>query len=223
MKIETRQESSISVQSRISMNSLAELDMYWISEGKGIKTVSQLVSWSLDLLCEILKANEKMPGNIETVREARNYLELRALIQPSLHRRNFNKIGSAIKFEGMRENGDDPSKELIDSEGEIANSNVIRQYRILHNKNSVQPFGGRVFGDKIKKAVEIYNSIDINQLGKTELTEGLNKPLVKDKMTPEEAAEVIKANEEIAQRDLDALNSLDLSTLSPITEQKEGE
>jgi len=215
MKTEAKQESSISVQSRISMNSLAELDMYWISEGKGIKTVSQLVSWSLDLLCEILRANEKLPRSIEAVREARNYLEMRALIQPSLHRRNFDKIGSAIKFEGMRENGDDPSKELLDSEGEIANSNIMRQYRILHNKNSVQPFDGRVVGDKIKRAVEIYKSIGNDQLGTTELTEGLNRPITKEKMTTEEVAAVIKSNEEIAQRELDALNNLDLSTLKP--------
>lgn len=158
MNREQKQEASMSVQSRISAATLTELDIYWISEGRRIKSVSQLVSWSLDLLCEILWANQKLRQRVESVAEARSYLLERELIQPSLYERGFDKMGTAVSFEGMREAGIDPGKKAMS--GRFAdNSNITRKYNMLHNERSIQPFTGKVDSEAVKKGVEIYNNL----------------------------------------------------------------
>ena len=154
MKREAKQEASMSVQSRISATTLAELDMYWMSEEKRIKTLSQLVAWSMDLLSEILWANQKIGRRIESVAEARNYLLSRDLCQQSLYDRGLTKMGKAIMFENMREEGAEPEV--------YAN----RQYKSLHRApeesgkpSTVEPFIGKVDGELVKKAIELYEKI----------------------------------------------------------------
>jgi hypothetical protein len=121
-----KQESSIPVQTRASMIALADLAKYWTDEGYRINTISQLVSWSLDLLREILIGNEKISDNM-TVAEANRFLTANGLYQRSLRRRSFQKIGTAVRFESMRNSGMDPA---MDSG---------RSYSVIHNKGSVRP------------------------------------------------------------------------------------
>jgi hypothetical protein len=154
MKGEIRQEASIPVQTRANITCIAELDIYWMSEGKNIKSMSQLIGWSLELLCEILKVNERLPKIVESVAEAHRYIDKRGLYQPSLKKRSFDKISTAIRFEGMREEGTDPGCKIGEE-----NANVVRSYNIIHNKNSIQPFNGQVVSDKVTKAIEIYNKL----------------------------------------------------------------
>jgi len=225
MNKETKQESSIPVQSRVSIVTLAQLVHYWESNGSRIKTVSQLISWSLYLLVDALIANEQLKGE-PTIAEARHYMIEKELFQQSTVDRGMKKLDAAIRFQIMRENGIYPTKG--ESRKGMRKSNDEVTYSKMHrapNKfdgspSSVEPWVGSVEHPRLNEAIEIFNSIKDEDLGKTELTEGLNRLVVRNKMTIEEAAEVIKANEEIAQRDLDALNSLDLSTLSPVTEDK---
>jgi hypothetical protein len=155
MRREAKQEASMSVQSRINATILAELDKYWMSEDKSIKTLSQLVSWSMELLSEILSANRKIKRRIESVAEARNYLLSRGLCQHSLHDRGITKMGKAIMFENMREEGANP---------EIC---ATRQYKSLHRvpeengkPSTVEPFTGKVDSELVKKALEIHSSLD---------------------------------------------------------------
>ena len=101
----TKQENSIPVQSRVSMISLAELAKYWEGTEYEIRSMSQLISWSLDLLRDILKANEmiEVDGEFEMVVEARDYLVGRGLWQQKVAKRAFTKIGNAVRFQGFRD------------------------------------------------------------------------------------------------------------------------
>lgn len=132
MDQDVKQESSIPVQTRVSFMSLAKLHVYWTLEGYHIRTMSQLVGWSVDLLCEVLEANEKMPDQIETLAEAHRYLQYHGLYQGSMKERSMKKIGTALRFETMREQGQDPQ-------------HVIPvQHKMLHKKTSVKPLENTV-------------------------------------------------------------------------------
>lgn len=124
---EIKQESSIPVQSRVSFMSLARLHMYWVREGYSIKTMSQLVSWSVDLLCEVLEANEKMPEDIDSLAKAHRYLQIHGLYQGSTKKLAMKKIGTALRFEALREHGIDPK------------SHIPLQHKMLHKEGSVEP------------------------------------------------------------------------------------
>lgn len=214
MKREQKQEASMSVQSRISAATLAELDAYWISESKHIKSMSQLVSWSLDLLTEILWANQKLRRRIESIAEARNYLLERELCQPSLYERGFDKMGTAVKFEGMREEGIDPSK-AVRSGKFIDNQTTLRQYHMLHNENSVSPFTGRVDSDIVKQGVEIMNKLPetdhslIDELGGN-ITKMRTESVLVEGTSAEELAQRITADDKAQE---EALKKLDINEL----------
>jgi len=200
---EKKQEASVPIQSRISVISLAELDMYWMSEGNNIRTMSRLVAWGIELLCEVLRSNGKLPHQIDSITEANNYLLSRNLYQPSLRKRSFQKIGTAITFEGMRDNGDDPSVK-IGSGKDIVNSNVTRKYNMLHNEKSVEPYNGSIISDKVRRATEIYNSLkNVEPIISQQSTNHID---IKDKMSQSEidakAAE-IKAHDDEEQRLMD--------------------
>lgn len=132
MEKRLRQESSIPVQTRVSIVSLAELDLYWFREGHSIRTMSQLISWSLDLLREVLEANGKVPGEFDTVAKAHQYLQARGLYQRGMKERGIKKISTALRFESLREEGLDPR------------SVAPIQHNILHRKGSVEPLEGKV-------------------------------------------------------------------------------
>jgi hypothetical protein len=127
---EIKQEASIAVSARVSMIDLANVVRFYESEGYRVKSMSQLIGWSVELLADILKANGKLSELVETVTEANRVLESRELYQSSLRRRSAMKIGTAIKFENMREEG----ILNVDERGAIRSS-----YNILHNKRSVEP------------------------------------------------------------------------------------
>ena len=205
MNKETKQESSVPVATRVSVVTLAELDKYWVEgEGKYIRTMSQLVSWSLELLTEVLRANGKVES-VESVAEAHRRLMDRELYQPSLSKRSFNKIGTAIKFENLREEGIDPKKGF--GEG----SNVTRAYNMLHNSKSVQPLSRKGYSELTKKAIEIYNSkwrdqpkesIDINKSVDVDIDS------VKEGMSEEGAVQAIKSLDEQWKREKEEMDKI---------------
>jgi len=189
---EVKQESSVPVMSRVSVFNLVELDNYWeVGEGVGVRTMSQLVSWSLDLLCEILRANGKLPLEVGSVSEAHNYLLKRGLYQPSMKKRSFEKIGAAIRFENLREEGVEPSKL------------VKHQYGILHNKNSVQPLDVVGVSDLVSRATEIFNNINPDR-PMTLFDE--EKVVIKEKMTEEELEKKMRELESDSDREMKALD-----------------
>lgn len=143
-----KKEASVPVQSRVSLMCLAEMDSYWTRNGHHIRTMSQLVSWSVELAAEVLKANGMMPRVFESVAEANNYMKMRGLYQGSLAgNKQIRKIARAVKFESMRDEGVNPA--MYDK----------RSHDELHNRISDAPhFDGIVstgkHSDLIDKAFE---------------------------------------------------------------------
>lgn len=144
-----KQEASIPVQARINICCLADVGNYWEVEGYHMKSMSQLVAWSVELLSSILKNNGKTPMNTSVI-DAHNWLRERGLYQASMKNRAFTKIGTAIRFEGMRGEGIRPEN---DSDGSA------KSYNILHNKDSVNPFMGQVVNKKANAAIEKYHEL----------------------------------------------------------------
>jgi hypothetical protein len=105
-----RVESSIPVQSRVSMIDLARIDLFFVREGMQIRTLSGIVNRAINLLCEVLVSNDKMPGDVSTVAQAVRYLEMRGLHQKSLTGKT-DTVARALRFESMREEGLDPKNE----------------------------------------------------------------------------------------------------------------
>jgi len=125
MNKEQKQESSIATGARVSIVTLAELDKYWEHEGYQVRTMSQLINWSLERLAEIVKSNELVVG-IESVAEAHRYLTARRLYQSGMLKRGAPKLELALQCESLRDEGVDP-KEYIS-----------QQYNIRHNERSVR-------------------------------------------------------------------------------------
>jgi hypothetical protein len=155
MSREESQEASIPVASRVNVISLANLLEFFEKEHGRVRSMSQLIDWSIELLAEILLANKKIEVPIIRVLDAHKLMIERELYQKSLEKRSFQKIGTAIRFESMREEG-----------SEVSSDTVGAQYKILHNRRSVDPLNkgvesGRDMADwekaKLAKQTEIYN------------------------------------------------------------------
>ena len=122
-------ESSVPVQSRVSLTILAELGKYWEFQNVDIRSLSQLVSWSLEFLRDVLKSNGVLPEEIEDVGTAREYLKLNGLRQRSLEKRSRRKFSSALMMRNLRNEGVRPEEY------------VPAQFKMLHNKRSVKSLG----------------------------------------------------------------------------------
>ncbi len=120
-----KQERSLPISARVDVVALAEVAQYWVNEGHHLKSISQLVNWSLDLLKEILAENHKISPTMDFV-DARRFLVAWGLTQASHDKRAIKKIAAATRFAMNRREGYEPSQ--IDPYG----------WSELHNKHSVQ-------------------------------------------------------------------------------------
>lgn len=123
MNSEQREEGKIPVQGRVNVVDLAELVTFFEDEGVIIKSVSQLLGDGIALLVDILHRNEKISTDVTKIVDAHKMLRQRGLYQSAMGRRAFQKVGTAIRFESMREEGINP-KEY-----------VPEQYKMLHRKD----------------------------------------------------------------------------------------
>ena len=127
----TKKESSIPVSARVSIVDLAKMDRYWgMVEGTQIKSMSQLVSWSVSALVEVIEKNGKMPNGMDRVADAHKYLMARGMYQDSLLKRGKSRINAAMQMEALREEGLDPSY------------HAPIQHRVIHSKHSAEAFDG---------------------------------------------------------------------------------
>ena len=130
---EKKQEASMPVQSRIDVRVLAELALYWEDEvGSNMRSLSQLVSWSLDGLRHILASNDMMKVEVESLEEAFEILDGRRLTQASLMKKSRKKMLMSRGFENMRREGGDPK------------TDAGYNYKIMHNSHSVETSPERV-------------------------------------------------------------------------------
>lgn len=127
MTNEVKQEASLPVQSRIDIRTLVNLVEYWEGEGVMIRSMSQLISWTVELAQHLLSLNNKLPFVTESVTEANRYLMDKRLYQPGLRKKGHAKVFQAMMFENMRTEGVDPS------------TYVKHQHSVLHNPHSIRP------------------------------------------------------------------------------------
>jgi len=217
MDKETKQESSIPVQSRISIVTLASLDNYWRGEGKDIRTVSQLVSWSLYMLTEILTSNNLL-GTDPSIEEARNYMMGRGLYQRGMDTRGYKKLGNAIRFQKMRDNGESPQQSANPTDKTAYNTLHRAPNRFTGKPSSVEPFMGRVTNPLVsQEAIDIYNNLqpeDIKpHISKEFAMKDVELPPLHQGDSPEAINERIQSNDKIANAQLDELNSFDPASL----------
>lgn len=194
-------EASLPVQSRISLITLANLDIYWTRSGYNIATMSRLVSWSLELLWEILVANNQGKENITTAAEADRYLEMRGLRQKSLKKKGIKKLSTAISFESLRQEGVDPR------------NYVPQQHKMLHRSNSVKGFTGEVRAvsnnlDIIEEAIEKARRMKEEERER-ELEEATQGHILKEKMSDAEMDEYEEYQRKKDEEQLRLLNELD--------------
>jgi len=152
---EMKQEASISVQSRVDIRTLANLSINWEESGVTVSSMSQLISWSLELLLDTMKKSGVLKKVVESVSEANQYLNIKGLYQKGLHERSRRKISNALEFENLRFEGIDPK------------TYVSRHYNTVHNRRSVDvPSVGRPFtgdpktAEEVRKAVEVYKELE---------------------------------------------------------------
>lgn len=151
--VEVKQEASIPVQSRVDIRTLANLSINWEESGVEIGSMSQLISWSMELLLDTMKKSGVLKVVVGSVSEANQYLNEKGLYQKGLYERGRKKISTALEFENMRFEGIDPK------------TYVSRHYHMVHNKRSVdapgtgKPFVG-VPGFDMEKALEIAKEFD---------------------------------------------------------------
>ena len=121
-------EASIPVQSRVDVRKLAEMVLYFEGIGVRVKSMSMLLSYSVEVANKVLSNNGLLPEYVDTVSEANRCLEVRDLYQPGMKGRSKKKLEAAMRFENLRVEDIEPKER------------VPREYNTLHNKQSVEPF-----------------------------------------------------------------------------------
>jgi hypothetical protein len=112
-----RNESSIPVQARIDIRTLAKIAKYYDDNEMLPSSLSQLVGLSMDFFWNIIQKN--LPENPElTIEQADNILVNLKMIQPSLRDRYQGKLFKAKTFENLRIEGIDPKEFIAQSKKE---------------------------------------------------------------------------------------------------------
>ena len=137
---EIKQERSIPVQGRIDLIELAELDRYFMSKGQEIRTMSQLLSWGVSLLVEVLNNNDVLGDEFETLTDASNYMRMRGLYQRGIMKRGKKKLGMSMGFESLRLEGIDPK------------GYAPGHYKNMHNENSIEPYDREISDREVDAA-----------------------------------------------------------------------
>lgn len=200
---DSKVEGSIPVQARVNVVSLADLDLYWNSEGYRISTMSQLIGFSIELLHEILESNKKLKQKARTISEANQYLTTRGLYQKSMYNRGYKKLGVSIAFEGMREEGISPE------------SYAPRIYNSLHNERSVKPFMGKVENETIKRGIELIDGLPEPDHSLLDELSGIPSSVREEGVLREGTAssEMAQRIEEADKAQKEALDKLDINEL----------
>jgi hypothetical protein len=194
-------KGDVLVQVWVDSRVLATITRWMDDKGNYPRYMSHAVRRPLEVLAGFLVDNDEVEM-VDDTAEARKMLERRFNVDLNRGGRGYKNVLHNMTLSDRRgELGDRISKEQ-------------RIFDVYRPKSKAQP------NKLVDQAVEKYNEL-FSKDNKQETSKYFDDYSgIKEGMTNEEAAEVIKANEEIAQRDLDALNSLDLSTLSPVTEDK---
>ena len=124
MRDKTRVESSLPVQSRIDPRDLASMLDFYIGKGYQINSISQLVSWSVNLCVEALCTAGLYERSITDINEAYRMLEIHGLRQKSMSKVANKRLLSAKGFNELRIEGSDPKFESPS------------EYKRIHNRKT---------------------------------------------------------------------------------------
>lgn len=136
-KTAVKQEASMPVQSRIDIRSLAEMDVYWTGKGVYIKSLSQLVAWTVDLCRDVLNNNGLLTVKMDRIKDARDHMVGRGLTQKSMEKRGKSKMRMARGFDEIRVEGGEPA---------VSNPLV---YKNMHQKNNTVEVYDEGDGDRV--------------------------------------------------------------------------
>lgn len=139
---ESKTEASIPAATRVDIRTLAMLSDYWADAGVQVVSVSQLINWSLEALIQVLRRNEKIGREIESIYEAEVVMSERGLVQRSMMRRGHKKLTMAKGFQELRIEGEDPR------------SYAREAYNTLHNRHTIQPPPANTMIHEAKKQLE---------------------------------------------------------------------
>jgi len=171
-KEEIRREATVPVQSRIDIRTLAEICKYFADGEAKISTASQLVSWSLEILAETLRRNDKIELDKPSIEAAYQYLESNGLMQKRMKRK---KLTLARGFEELRMEGEDP---MMYASGD---------YKSIHNNPN---WPGKI----PKMKLPIADEDEISPERKDMIDEAFRRADEEDAKKREEDIEKFKAN-----------------------------
>jgi len=154
VRMEMKIEASIPVQARVDLRVLAKMVLYWEKEGKYIRSMSQLVNWSMDLCSQVMVLNGKVPEEVDTLLKANNILSVRGLYQPGIMKRGARKLVRGRQLENLRMEG---------VKLDIGEQAVFRQ---AHNNNSILPAPEMVKSKNSDVLDEIYKKLDKERIDK---------------------------------------------------------
>ncbi len=186
---EIKQERSIGVSARVDLTTLAEVARYWVGEGARIKSVSQVINWSMQLLSDILEQNGAIKKDLDFV-SARQFMIDYGLTQASNDKRGYKKIASATRFEMMRKEGYEPKQ--VDP----------LAYAILHNQHSVVP------APSSDLDMDAYNRARLEKQ-RERYEEGQREKLARTKAYKEQGFISESTIEQVVENDKKLMNTLD--------------
>ena len=211
MSKEKRKESTIPVQTRISMIDLAKMDNYWLEvENVKMRSMSQLISWTFSAMVDIIEGNRKMPDRVKSVEDAHRHLTIRDLYQRGMKARSQSRIAAALRFESLRDHGIDPQHA------------ATRTYNVIHSEHTMQPYEDDPV--IVKRDFKIdWDEVDkqVAESKRVEREERLEKDLdnAKECGVLIEDAEFIKERQEIDRKIIERENApVDLSQLNIVEE-----
>lgn len=184
-----RTEASIPLQSRIDIRTIMELVEYWESVGVSVNSISRTIAWSLDLLREVLRKNDVLPVQTDSVSEAFNYLVSRDLYKGKMKQRGMAKICTAIGFENLRAEGVDPAHYAGSRYRQLHNQ--VKQTSPIERVNEkVDPKRIKMAEQAIEKAKkEAETNSKPRKLNEQELVEKENELKEKDKKYEKDLSE----------------------------------
>ena len=115
-----RREASVPISTRIDVRSVAMICAYFNDNNISVRTVSQLISWSVEMLVGILRDNGKIGTDKPKIEEAFEFLYKNDLLQMGMKR----KLQRALSYESLRLDGNDPAEY------------APADYKGIHNNNN---------------------------------------------------------------------------------------
>jgi hypothetical protein len=185
-------KGDVLVQVWIDSRMLATITRWMDSKGNYPKFMSQAVRRPLEVLTGFLVDSDEVEM-VDDTAEARKMLERRFNI-------DLNRGGRGTK--NVMHN-----MALSDRRGELGDRIGKEQkiFDVYKPKRVTNQLSSQVI-DKYKELFPDNENIEVNR----------NNPIIKEKMSPDEVIEAIRKIDAKAQRELDELNNLDLSTLKPV-------